>query len=223
MRLRLYSAIGLALLFSCGPLAAGCDSDEHGPVEPRATGLRCEGGAVRESPAAPSGQAIVLGCGRTRAGTRFQLYSFRDAGGPCLNIVGLPGGTRACGRAPSERVPATTKAIGGGVIVRKSPHARLELYGETASNVRRVLLRYRLSHGRPDHRPATLVRVIDRTALDKARISEPFGYFVGAVPPRAAGVSALALDGAGEPLGRLGFDRLAGGTHPNTVFIASKD
>jgi hypothetical protein len=161
----------------------------------------------------------VLGCGRTPAGTTVQLYSFRDAGGPCLNIAGLPGGTRACGRAPNERVPAAREAIGGGAIVRRPAGVELELYGETAANVRRVLLRYRLPQGRPGQRPATLIPVRDRAALRAARIRKPFGYFVGAVPPRAGQVSAVALDTSGKVLGQLGFDRLARDMHP-TVFIA---
>ena len=164
----------------------------------------------------------MLGCGRNRAGAALQLFSFRDDGGPCLNIAGLPGGTRACGRAPSERVPPARGAIGGGAIVRRSASAQLELYGETAPNVRRVILRYRLPHGRAGERPAALIRVIDRAALTAAGIRKPFGYFVGAVPPRAAQISAVALDASGDLLGRLGFDRLARDLHP-TGFIVKRD
>jgi hypothetical protein len=163
----------------------------------------------------------VLGCGRTRAGVALELSSFRDDAGPCLTIAGLPGGTRACGRAPSERVPPARDAIDGGAIVRRSARAPLELYGETAPSVRRVLLRYRLPHGRRASRPATLIRAIDRDGLSAAGIRRPFGYFVGAVPPRARHVSAVALDSSGELLGQLGFDRLARDMDP-TVFIAIK-
>lgn len=177
---------------------------------------------AHEPRASGGGAGDRAGLGRTRAGTTLQLYSFRDAGGPCLNIAGLPRGTRASGRAPSERVPPARDAIGGGAIVRRSAGARLELYGETAPNVRRVLVRYRVSHGRPVQRPATLIRARDRAALSAARIREPFGYFVGAVPARPGQVSALALDGSGVVLGRLGFDRFAGDMHP-TVFIAGEE
>jgi hypothetical protein len=151
-----------------------------------------------------------------------QLFSFHDAGGPCLNIAGLPGGTRACGRAPSERLPPVPAAIGGGAIVRRSAGAALELYGETAPDVRRVVLRYRLPRIGPGETTATLIRVRDRAALRAAGIRAPFGYFVGVVRPRARRVSAVALDASGEPLGRLGFDRLIRSMHP-TVFIATGD
>lgn len=224
-RVRLGSclAVGLVLLASAF-VAGGCESDGHGPTATPAArtgfeGLRCEVGAERTSARVPRGErAIVLGCGRTQRGTALQLYSFRDAGGPCLNITGLLGGTRACGRAPSERVPPGREAIGGGAIVRRSAAAPLELYGETAPNVRRVILRYQLPGGRPGHKPATLIRVTDRDALRAAGIRRPFGYFVGAVPPRARHVSAVALGSSRAVLGRLGFDRHARNMHP-TVFI----
>jgi hypothetical protein len=213
----------LALLVSA--FAAGCESgDRQPPATPSSvhgSGKRCDVGAERDPGAPGAERAIVLGCGRTRAGNVVQLYSFRDAGGPCINIAGLPGGTRACGRAPSERVPPARVAIGGGEIVRRSARAALELYGETAPNVHRVLLRYRLPHGRPRHRPATLISVTDRAALTAAGIRMPFGYFVGGVPPRAREVSAAAHGRSGEVLGRLGFDRLARGMPP-TVFIAGR-
>jgi hypothetical protein len=173
------------------------------------------------SPADPGAlgrRAIVLGCGRTAAGRAIELYAFTDAGGPCLNIAGLPGGTRACGRAPSERVPAARGAIGGGLIVRRSGGAPLEVYGETAPSVRRVLLRYRAPQGRPSQKQATLIRATASAALSASGVREPFGYFVGAVPRRAVRVFAVALDASGEELGRFGFDRLARGMHP-TVFI----
>jgi len=177
--------------------------------------------AERSSTRAPEReQKVVLGRAVTPAGTAIELYSFRDAAGPCLNLAGLPGGTRACGRAPSERVPPARRALGGGAIVRRSAGAPLELYGEARSNVRRVVLRYRLPQGGPGEREAILIRVTDRAALKAARIRRPFGYFVGAVPPRARRVTAVALDGSGDPAGRLGFDRIARSMHP-TVFIAN--
>jgi hypothetical protein len=227
MRWRLTSCpvVGLALLV--GGFAAGCDSGDRGPSTtradtPRTGDERCPVGAHRGAPGVPTGErAIVLGCARTRAGGAVQLYSFQDAGGPCLNIAGLPGGTRACGRAPSERVPPVRVAIGGGAIVRRSAPAPLELYGETAPNVHRVLLGYRLPNGGQRQSPATLIRARDRAALREAGIRRPFGYFVGAVPRRARQISAVARGSAGKVLGRLGFDRLAQSMHP-TVFIAVK-
>jgi hypothetical protein len=196
-------AAGLWLLVGLS-VAVGCDSDGSAPAAPGERG------------------GILLGSARTPSGTVIQLYSFRDGGGPCLNIAGLPGGTRACGRAPSERVPPVLEAIGGGAIVRRSAHAPLELYGETLHDVHRVVLRYRLPHGRPGRRSATLIRADDRDALRSAGIREPFGYFVGAVPPRARRVTAVALDRSARELGKIGFDRLAR-SMPPTVFISVED
>lgn len=210
-------------------LAAGCAAGDKEPAASRASASAvggrggCEVGTERAGNGVPAGQrAIVLGCGRSRAGSALRLFSIKDEAGPCLGISGLPGGTRMCGRPPSEVVPPARDAIGGGAIVRRSAGAQLELYGETAPNVRRVLARYRLPHGRLGSRRATLIRVSDRAALRAAGIQRPFGYFVGAVPARARHVSAVALDASGKVLGHLGFDRLARDMHP-TVFIGLEE
>jgi hypothetical protein len=223
LRQGLCPAVFLALLLN--PFASGCDSGDRDPAASRvgapAVPEPCGVGVERESlRVAFGGDVILLGCGRARGGTVVKIYSFRDAGGPCIVIEGLPGGARACGRAPSERVPAVRAAIGGPVIVRRSPNAALELYGETAPRTRRVLLRYRLPNGQPGERPALLIRASDPAALRAAGIRQPFGYFIGAVPPHARRVSAVALGRDGQALGRLEFDRLARGMHP-TVFIAA--
>ena len=227
MRLGSCRASGPAFLVSAF-IAAGCASDDQGPATTRAGAPAvedpvCEVGTQRTDNGVPAGKrAIVLGCGRSRSGAALELLSFRDDGGPCVGIAGLPGGTRMCGRAPSERVPPARDAISGGAIVRRSAGAQLELYGETAPTVRRVLTRYRLPHGRSGERRATLIRVSDRAALRAAGIRKPFGYFVGAVPARSRQVSAVALAASGEVLGRLAFDRLARDMHP-TVFIGVED
>jgi hypothetical protein len=180
----------------------------------------CDVGAER--PSRLGGQpALVLACERTPAGTEIRLSSLRDDAGPCLTIDGLPGGTRACGRAPSELGPPSRAATGAGAIVRRAGGAPLELYGATAPAVRRVLLRYRLSGGRAGRRPATLMRVTDPGALRAAGIREPFGSFVGAVPRRAREVMAAAVDRSGEVLGRAAFDGF--GDMVTTVFIARPD
>ncbi len=162
-----------------------------------------------------------MGCGETDSGQEVQLYSVRDAGGPCIYIAGLPGGTRGCARAPRERVPPFRAAIGGPAIVRRPSRAPLELYGETAPAVDLLVLRYQLPDGDRARRPATLIRISDRSALRAAGIRRPFGYFVGTVPRQAKQVVAEARGGSGEVLGRFVFDRLAAGMHP-TVFIANK-
>ncbi len=214
---------GAALLASA-VFAAGCDSGEpvaSGPSDKAKDpgGLGCGVTPEQKRADVPARPAVLVGCSRKSGGRDVRLYSLRDAGGPCIYIAGLPGGTRGCGRAPSERVPPIRAAMGGAVALRRSPDAPLEVYGETAPEVRRVVVRYRLPQAGLEQRRATLVRVSDRTALRAAGISQPFGYFVGAVPARAKQVLAEARGRSGAVLGRLAFDRLAGPTNPN-VFIA---
>ncbi len=217
---------GVALLGSMA-LVVGCESGDRAASNPRdrattAEEPPCDVGAERKRAGIGSGRpAVIIGCGQTSTGREVQLYSWKDTGGPCIFIAGLPGGTRACGRAPSERVPPARAAIGGSAIVRRSPGAPLELYGETAPDVGRVMLRYRPPGGPRAQSQATLIRIDDRSALRTAGISQPFGYFVGTVPPRAKQVVAVAYDRSRKGLGSFTFDRLAAGMHP-TVFIATR-
>lgn len=81
-------------------------------------------------------------------------------------------------------------------------------------------MRYRLPGRQTSRKQVTLLDVSDPAALREAGIRDPFGYFVGAVPHQASGVSAEAHD-RGVVLDRFRFDRLAEGGHP-TVFIAIK-
>lgn len=218
------SAEHTAVVFLLSALvAAGCGSaDKRPPVARAGAGSADEPQCAGRSTRVLLWQrATPMGCARTPAGTAINLYWIRELGGPCLIITGLPGGPRACGRVPSERVPPTRAAIGGPVIVRRSPAAKLEVYGETGPNVTRVVLRYRLPGGRPSIRSATLIGVRDEVTLRRARVREPFGYFIGAVPPRAMRVAAMALDESGEVLGRLSFDEIERSLHP-TVFIAAE-
>lgn len=162
----------------------------------------------------------MIGCGRV-LGTPVQLLATApgDSGaGPCLRIVGLPGGARGCGYAPSERVPAATEGISGEATVRRGPGQRLELYGETTGAVRRVSVSYRLPSGSDQSKPASLIRVRGLRTLRSADIRKPFGYFVAAVPARASYVSATARNGSGAPLDRFNFDRLAAG-RPTDSFV----
>ncbi len=156
---------------------------------------------------------LIIGCGRALGGRPIQILATSPGSGgagPCLRIVGLPGGTRGCGYAPSERVPPVTEAIGGEAAVRRGPGRPLELYGETTAAVSRITLSYRLPNGCTRHKRATLIRVRDRATLRAAKIRKPFGYFVAAVPAHARDVSAEARTRSGAVLDRSSFDRLAG-------------
>ncbi len=175
---------------------------------------------MRAPPGGGAGRrAVTLGCGVTPAGRELQLYAWGDDAGPCLYLAGLPGGTRGCGRAPSERLPPSFAAIDGPAIVKLPGRAPLELYGETGPRVHRVVLRYRLRQGHRSRLEALLLRIRNRAALAAAGIRRPFGYFVGMVPRRATQVVAEARDRPGETLDRFEFDRVVSSMHP-TVFIA---
>jgi len=223
--LRTLSIAAVALL--AGGFVTSGNRGDHQPAPDR-TGTagertrRCEVGGGRSRLGITAGmRATVLGCAVTRHGVALELFATRDASGagPCLRIAGLRGGTRGCGRAPSERVPPARAPIGGPATVRRSKGARIELYGETPSSVRRVVLRYRLPDKRSEQSSATLIRAIDKAALKRAGIRKPFGYFIGWVPPLATNISADARGAWGDVLGRLNFDPLVRAMHP-TVFIA---
>lgn len=171
-----------------------------------------------------TGSVLMIGCGRALGGRPIQLLATSPGGGgagPCLRIVGLPGGARGCGYAPSERGPPVTEAIGGEQTVRRGPRGPLEVYGETTAAVSSITLSYRLPSGRIRHKRAALIRVRDRATLRAARIREPFGYFVGGVPARTSNVSAEARSRSGKVLERFGFDRLAGGRPSDRFIIAT--
>lgn len=172
---------------------------------------------------APEERATVLGCSQTGDGRALELYGVADASGagPCLGLAGLPGGTRACGRAPSERVPEVRRALGGPQFVRRFPRGRIEVYGETTAKVDRVSVSYRLRGGGLRRRAATLIQARNPEALAKAGVRKPFGYFVGLVPPRARQITAEARDYSGKILARFGYDAAVRSWNP-TVFIARK-
>jgi hypothetical protein len=163
---------------------------------------------------------IVLACGRTTEGRPVELFTFRDAGGPCLSIAGLPGGTRACGRVPSERVPQVRAGIGGPVIVQRSPGAPIELYGETGGEAQRVTIRYRTSADGPvRQRRAALLRARDDESLEAAGIRRPFGYFIGSVPPTAQDIVATARTRSGDVIDRADFDPIVDSMPPRAFIV----
>ena len=152
-------------------------------------------------------------------GGRLELHARHDLGGPCIVIRGLPGGPRACGRAPSERVPPVRRPISRGPIVRRSAGGPVELYGETGPRVTRVTIRYIGRRYRERTVQATLARATNRRALSAARIRRPFGYFVATVPGNARRAWADARNASGDLLGSADFSRLLADAHPMTAFL----
>lgn len=213
--------------FSCVLIAAGCASsdDERGAASTSASsGTRdCAVDLDRSGPdVSGEKRAILLACGQTGEGRSVAIYSSREAaGGPCLSIAGMPGGVRACGRAPSERVPPVRGDVSGPTIVQRTTNAPIELYGETGSDARRVTIRYLASDGVVRRKRATLLRAHGHEALEAAGIRRPFGYFVGSVPASADGIVATAHTRSGDVVGRAGYDALVGSMDP-TVFIAQR-
>ena len=218
-RRRIAGAVTLGFVLA----ALGCGEDDSNSTAGRdgVVQSNCAVGDERKARNAPHGRrAIVLGCAGSQEGRQIEIYSFRDAAGPCLNVAGMRGGPRACGRPPSERRPASRAPLSGPAIAQPSDQAPIEIYGETAARVTRVMIRYRRSGTRRATR-ATLVRVQDRNALDAAGIERPFGYFVGSVPSSATGIVAEARAADGHTLGRLDFDPVVE-SMPPTAFIATE-
>jgi len=133
----------------------------------------------------------------------------------------MPGGPRACGRPPSERRPVPRAPLSGAAIAQLSDRAPIEAYGETAVRVARVVIRYRSSGARRT-KPATLVRVRDRDALDAAGIDRPFGYFVATVPASAADIVAEGRGADGRAIGSLDFDPVVESVSPRAFIAAAQ-
>ena len=160
----------------------------------------------------------ALACGKAPDGRRIEIRSSLDAAGPCLRIIGLPRGPRQCGRAPSEEIPPGP-ALRADAIVQITPRSRLELYGATRPEIRRVDVTFRHPSGCPDRRSAALIDVEDHAALREADISEAFGYFVAFVPSGARDVVAVGRDSSGAVVRRVNFDPIVDSLHPHN-FIA---
>jgi hypothetical protein len=173
--------------------------------------VSCAGGGDEDRPASSQdtarkpagGGGVVLARGRAPDGTRIVLDARPDAAGPCIAIRGLPGGERACGRAPSERGPPAQAPISGPAYVQRSPDSRIELYGEAAAEVSEVVVNYRIA-GRARRSRTALIPVRDSGALRAAGIGEPFGYFVAFIPARARRPVVEARDGRAT-VGRQSF------------------
>jgi hypothetical protein len=173
----------------------------------------CSDEQTRSSPPDPLATEPLPG------GGRLALHVRHDAGGPCIVIRGLPGGPRACGRAPSERVPEVRRAISAGPIVRRSAGGPVELYGETSARVTDVVIRYTGATHRERMVHATLARATARHALEAAGIRRPFGYFVATVPGTTRQARAEARAASGQVLAGADFSRLLADGRPTTVFL----
>lgn len=148
-------------------------------------------------------------------GGRLTLETLRDGSGAgsCLVIHGLPGGPRACARAPSERVPAVHRPVIAGPIVRVTSRAPVELYGEVGPRVRQVVVRFSGPWRGERMVYATLLRAHEPFRLALAGIRRPFGVFFARIPPRTRHAWADAYTGGGFRLGTVDFSHLLAGRH----------
>lgn len=201
----------LALIASVAFLP-GCGGSEDEPPS------ACDVGAQRSE--GPIKDATLLACGTTPKGP-VELWAWRDGAGPCVVVVGLPGGPRGCARAPSERVPPSEAALGGPAIVRRTARGPLELYAETGPSVAQVVVSYRRADNGQVRRTATVIKVDDGEALRAARIQSPFGFMVTSVPGSATRVTAEGRDDAGAARGRLRFGPVIESMHP-TAFLLTE-
>ncbi len=152
-----------------------------------------------------SPKSVVLGCAQLPGGRKVVLLSGYRAG-LCLQIVGIDNRARECGFAPSAIEPRPTmKAVAFQVTAQRNESAPLEVFGTTSAGVTTVELEY-TGDSSSHSRRAALIRVTDSELLEKARIAEPFGYFLAELPADTSNVSATALGPDGQ---RLGVDDFA--------------
>lgn len=126
---------------------------------------------------------------------------------PCLMLFGIDQEKRQCGTAPSAYSPEKADdPIVADAYARANPSAPLEVYGTTQPGVARVVLEYG-ADGARRRQLAVRLEVSDREVLERAHISEPFGYFFGELPSETSieRVRAIALDPEGETLGSVDF------------------
>ena len=183
------------------PLVGPSDSSDAGAVCPVSEQRAVFAGI-------PKGEStsVLLGCARLQDGRKVELLSEIEAGGLCLQIVGIDNRVRECGNAPSEQEPPMTEAVAAQAIAQRNNSAPLEVYGATSADVTKVELRY-TREGSSHRAPAELIRVTNGEALKKAGIVQPFGYFVGELPPDASNISAIALSSEGQTIGGDNFEQ----------------
>lgn len=162
--------------------------------------------------------SVLLGCARLDDGRRIELLSLIRAGGLCLQIVGIDDRVRECGNAPSEQVPAVTRAVAAQAIAQRNGSARLEVYGAVSADVTAVNLTYTVGGASRGAR-AELIQVTDDDALEAAGIRRPFGYFLAELPPDTSDVSVVAGDAEGQPLGADDFAPYLQ-TQPRDAFVS---
>lgn len=161
-------------------------------------------------------RAVTLASRKLVDGRTVELRVRRADGGYCLRIVGVGARTRGCGRAPSTHESLAGRSIIPDAVAQRNSGAPLEIYGSTAADVARVMVKYRLS-GEPSRRHAELLRVTNKEKLRRAAISSRFGYFFAELPSRASRVKVTAHDACGRRLGAANFRRF--GDLDRRVFI----
>jgi hypothetical protein len=205
------SAPSAAAIVVATALVACGDTNQRSPDDSQRRSPRPAHDATERDP-------VVLAAVDLADGRRVTLRSSTDAAGPCLTVVGLDRYKRQCGRAPSERVPSRASApIIADATAQLSPRDAREVYGATSADVAQAMLTYS-SDGSVESEPASLMHITDSNALDSAGIREPFGYFIGELPPDATKISASALDSDGVELGAVDYEQFR--ALPPRVFIA---
>lgn len=153
-----------------------------------------------------SPKSVVLGCAQLPGGRKVVLLSGYREPGLCLQIVGIDNRARECGFAPSAIEPRPImKAVAFQGTAQRNKSAPLEVFGTTSAEVTTVELEYTGDSSSGSTR-AALIRVTDSEILEKARIAEPFGYFLAELPADTSNVSATALGPNGQRLGADDFE-----------------
>lgn len=141
---------------------------------------------------------------------------------PCLMLSGIDQEKRQCGTAPSVLPPSKADdPILASTYARANRSAPLEVYGTTQPDVARVVLKYD-ADGARTRMPSVLLEASDRKTLDRAHISEPFGFYFGELPSKTSlsSVRAIAVDPEGEIVGSADFGPLRNKPGGSGSFIA---
>ena len=108
--------------------------------------------------------------------------------------------SRGCSIPPSVQRPSQDRPLETSGTVQISDAGRTEVYGVSLADVHGVVLTY-MQGGSRGESEAELVAVERPEVLRRASIRNPFGLYVGFVPPNARRCKAVAMDAGGEPIG----------------------
>lgn len=164
-----------------------------------ATSARSESDPQPSNPLLRANQRGVELAGVTLDDGRIlSLRAYRNAGAPCLILVGVGKHPRGCA-TPNSDAPVDAVAA-----LQQKPGAPVEVFAITNSDTDAVEFEFAIE-GAVRGRRAVLMRVNDRRAL-RGAIQQGFGYAWAELPTDAKRITARAIGKNGRPVERADFD-----------------